>query len=408
MKVLGIITEYNPFHNGHKYHIEKSKEITGADYFVLVMSGSFTQTGNIALLNKFERAKLACKYGVDLVIELPTIYATASAEYFAKGAINILNSLGIIDYICFGTEEKNIDNLKDISNTLIENEDKIFEQIKIELKEGITFPKAREIAISSIFSDLNKSSYIDILSKPNNILGLEYLKALNHLNSDIEAFLIQRDTSSSHSDINISNNNKIFTSATSIRNKLKEDINYDLSNYVPEHTNTLLKTSTLCFNENIFQLLKYKISSTSKEELSNINEITEGLENRIQEANNISKNYDELVSNIKTKRYTETKIKRILLNILLNITKDFFKQNQDNNISYAHILSMTENGKLLLSEMSKKSKLNIFTSINDKTFNNEKTDKKVIDSLKLDIMATNIQLGISGDILNLDYTNKLF
>ena len=380
LKVLGIITEYNRFHNGHKYHIEKSKEITGADYVVLVMSGSFTQTGNIALLNKFERAKLACKYGVDLVIELPTIYATASAEYFAKGAINILNSLGIIDYICFGTEEKNIDNLKDISNTLIENEDKIFEQIKIELKEGITFPKAREIAISSIFSDLNKSSYIDILSKPNNILGLEYLKALNHLNSDIEAFLIQRDTSSSHSDINISNNNKIFTSATSIRNKLKEDINYDLSNYVPEHTNTLLKTSTLCFNENIFQLLKYKISSTSKEELSNI----------------------------KTKRYTETKIKRILLNILLNITKDFFKQNQDNNISYAHILSMTENGKLLLSEMSKKSKLNIFTSINDKTFNNEKTDKKVIDSLKLDIMATNIQLGISGDILNLDYTNKLF
>lgn len=407
MKVLGIITEYNPFHNGHKYHIEKSKEITGADYVVLVMSGSFTQAGNIALINKFKRANIAREYGVDLIIELPTLYAISSAEYFAKGAITLLNELGIVDYICFGAEEENIENLKDISNILIQNETNIFELIKNNKNKDLTFPKAREIAISNIFSNLGKLEYLDILSKPNNILGLEYLKSLITLKSNILPYLIKRDNSIDHNDTNISDNNIMFTSATSIRNKLKENINYDLSKYIPKYTIESLNSSKLCFNEDMFQLLKYIITSSSKENLSNIHEVTEGLENRIKEANVISKNYDELVKNIKTKRYTESKIKRILLNILLNITKDFFKKNQEKNISYAHILSMNDNGKFLLSEISKKSKLNIFTSINDKIINDTKIDKDIIDLLNLDIMATNIHSGISGDLLNFDYTNKL-
>lgn len=415
MKILGIITEYNPFHNGHLYHIQKSKEITGANYVVLVMSGNFTQTGNIALINKFKRANIACKYGVDLVIELPTIYAIASAEYFAKGAINLLNDLGIIDYICFGAEEENIQNLKDLSNILIENEKNIFEQIKVELKEGITFPKARQIAISNILANIDKSSYIDILSKPNNILGLEYLKALKTINSPIEAHLIKREGTHNHNDNNVSNQNTntnnqtLFTSATSIRNMLKGDINIDLSNYIPEDMNNILKTSKLCFNDELFQILKYKILSTNIEDLKNIHEVTEGLENKIKTAIITSKNYDELVENLKTKRYTKTKIKRIVINIVLNISKDFFKQNNEENITYAHILAMSKNGKLLLSEISKKRKenLNIFTSINDKILNDKKIDSNVINLLKLDILATNIHSTLSGDDLNLDYTNKL-
>lgn len=407
MKVLGIITEYNPFHNGHKYHIEQAKKITGADYVVLVMSGSFTQTGNIALVNKFKRANIACRYGVDLVIELPTIYATSSAEYFSKGAINLLNELGIIDCICFGAEEESIEKLIDISDILIKNEQQIFKTIKNNTNKDLSFPKARELAISNIFSNLEKSEYLEILSKPNNILGIEYLKSLNILNSNIQPYLIKRDTLVNHNDVNISDTNKSFTSATSIRNKLKEDINSDLSSYIPYYSNELLKTSKLCFNEDLFNLLKYKISSMNITDLKNIHEVTEGLENRIKETNIISKTYEELVRNIKTKRYTETKIKRILLNILLNITKDFFNENIQNNTTYAHIISLSNNGKILLSEISKKSKLNIFTSINDKILNNSKIDKDVIDLLNLDIIATNIHSGISGEYLNSDYTNKL-
>lgn len=408
MKVLGIITEYNPFHNGHLYHIQKSKELTGADFVILVMSGNFTQTGNIALINKFERANVACKYGVDLVIELPTIYATSSAESFAKGAINILNTLGIVDCICFGTEESNIDDLKYLADILVYKEDLIFKYIKEELKQGISFPKARELAISKILQENNKDyeKYLDMISGPNNILGIEYLKSLKKLNSNITPYLIKRAGSSGHNQENLDENINI-TSATSIRNKLKEDLSSDLSMYIPEYMNNVLKESTICTNDDLFKILKYKIAIMTEKDLNNINGITEGLENKIKKANNISKNYNELVKNIKSKRYTETKIKRVLTSILLDITKEKFEKINTNNVSYAHILAMAENGKKLMSEISKKSNIKMFTSINDRKFTNAEIDTDTLECLNLDILATNIYSCISNDNLNLDYTNRL-
>ena len=166
MKIVGIIAEFNPMHNGHQYLIKKAKELTGADYAICLMSGNFTQAGNIALTNKFNRASTAIKNGFDAVIELPTIYATASAEFFAYGAVNILNSLNCIDYLCFGSETGNVDILINIAHKLIKNEENIWESITISLKEGISFAKAREYAISKFLTQ----SEVEISSSSNNIL----------------------------------------------------------------------------------------------------------------------------------------------------------------------------------------------------------------------------------------------
>jgi len=227
LKVLGIITEYNPMHNGHLYHIQKSKEITGSDYVVLVMSGSFTQTGNISTLDKFTKAAIATEYGVDLVIELPTIYATASSEYFATGAVSLLNELGIVDCICFGSECNDIKVLDSISNKLIENENNIWEDIKLQEKNN-TFAKSRSVVLSKYLNE----DEIKEIAKPNNILGIEYIKALKKLQSNITPYLIQR-CSSDYNDNIVYQNDLNFTSATSIRNAIKNNDLESINKYIP-------------------------------------------------------------------------------------------------------------------------------------------------------------------------------
>ena len=214
-------------HNGHLYHIQKSKEITGSDYVVLVMSGSFTQTGNISTLDKFTKAAIATEYGVDLVIELPTIYATASSEYFATGAVSLLNELGIVDCICFGSECNDIKVLDSISNKLIENENNIWEDIKLQEKNN-TFAKSRSVVLSKYLNE----DEIKEIAKPNNILGIEYIKALKKLQSNITPYLIQR-CSSDYNDNIVYQNDLNFTSATSIRNAIKNNDLESINKYIP-------------------------------------------------------------------------------------------------------------------------------------------------------------------------------
>ncbi len=403
MKVLGIIAEYNPFHNGHIYHIKRAKEITGADYTVLVMSGNFTQTGNIAVVNKFERAKIVTKYGIDLVLELPTIYATSSAEYFAYGAVNLLNSLGIVDSICFGAEEKEITNIKAISKIILENENDIYADIKKELKEGITFAAARQIAISKYLPKETDINYAEILSKPNNILGIEYIKALYKLNSNIEPYVLYRDTAN-HSDTEVDNDKKI-ASATAIRNLLKSNEIERVKEYIPEEMYDKLINSNICLNQDFYQILRYKIATMSKEEIKEINGVTEGLENKIIDANIHSKNYEELVSNIKSKRYVETKIRRALVNIILDIKKDTFNKCILGNLTYAHVLAMNENGKKIISKISKTSNIPLLTSINDKFI--KKLDEDTLGMINIDIKSSNIHSIISNKNLNFDFKNNL-
>lgn len=405
MKVVGIIAEYNPIHNGHIYHIQKAKEITNSDFCIVIMSGNFTQTGNIAIYDKFTRAKLAIANGADLVIELPTIYANSSAEHFAFGAINILNKLNIVDSICFGSECDNINLIHYICDILIEKENNIWKDINLILKTGISFATARE----KILSEYLSSEQISILNKPNNILGIEYIKNIKRLKSKITPFLIQRETSEFNEyilnrNVNKKSNNN-FTSATSIRESIKHHNISILKKYVPTNTYDTIKSTKPIFNDDLYNLLKYKIITTTSEQLKEIFEVTEGLENKILKEINNSNSYEEFTKNIKSKRYQLSKIRRMLINILLNITKEDIDYAINNKMGYAHILACSQDGKTLLSEISKNSDIDLITSLNKKIMRNFSEDTKKY--INYDILASNIYSIITNDKIQKDYTNRL-
>jgi len=397
MKTVGIIAEYNPFHNGHKYQIAKAKEITGADTVIVIMSGSFTQQGNIATVDKFKRAEMAIKSGADLVIELPTIFATSSAEMFAFGSVNILDKLNTVDYLVFGTECDNIDILNRIADKLLSNKDIIDTNIKNEIKNGISYASARDNSLRTI---LTKIEY-DEFSKPNNILAIEYLKSLKTINSRIKPIAIQRK-SANHNDKNIKAM-EVYASATSIRNKLEETNNiFDVILTIPDSTYKLLRDSKLIFNEDMYKLLRYKILASGKENIKNIYDVTEGLENKIYDSVITSKTYNELINSIKSKRYTMSRIKRILIHILLDITKE--KYNTLSNSYYARILKTNKENNIL-GMLNKNASIPILANINNNNMDNLDEIKK--QSLLLDFNSSNIYEIISNNNLNLDKTNML-
>lgn len=385
MNIVGIIAEFNPMHNGHKYLIQKAKEITGCDTALCIMSGNFTQAGNIAIKDKYTRANIAIENGFDIVIELPTIYATSSAEYFSKGAIEILNSLPI-KYICFGSETGDTNALNLIAEKLVRNNDLIWENITETLKSGISFAKAREYSLNKILS----KDEIEISTKSNNILAIEYLKNLIKLNSNIKPIAIKRDEN--------------VISATNIRDAIKENSN------IKEIEKNILSSDNILhepiLNNSMFNAIKYAILSLTKEQLKDIAQVTEGLENKIYDELNSFLSYEEFIQNIKSKRYQLSKIKRILNNILLNITKDEFIKLQNSNKYYAHVIAINQNRKKeILSFITKNSSIPIITSINEKVLKD--LDELSLKSLKLDIKASNIYSIFSNDTINKDYTNKI-
>ena len=388
MKIVGIVAEFNPMHNGHKYLLEKAKEITGADMAICIMSGNFTQAGNIGIENKFVRSKIAIENGFDLVIELPTIFATSSAEFFCYGAINILNSLGCLDYLCFGSETGNTKELKVIAKKLLDNENNIWDIITESLKEGISFAKAREYAISKFLT----ARELEISGKSNNILGIEYIKSLIKLNSKIEPIAIKRNTSPE------------FLSSKQIRDILQ---NYSYNNMLKQYilgSEQILKYPKL--NDNMYEIIKYSVISNGKEKLKEIYEVTEGLENKIYNEVSESISYNDYIQNVKSKRYQLSKIKRILVNIILGITKDKFLYLNNNECCYAHILAINPSKKSeILSLLNKNAFIPIITSLSDDKI---KTLPCIVQkSLYLDIKASNIHSIINNSALNKDYTNKL-
>lgn len=399
IKVVGLIVEYNPFHNGHLYHLENSKKNTKADYTIAIMSGSFTQSGNIAIYDKFTRAKLAIENGVDLVLELPTIYSNSSANYFAFGAINILDRLNIIDSICFGSECDNITLLENIAKTLLHFDDKINDEIKSINSNGMSYVKSRDKILRSFLT----ADELECIKSPNNILGIEYIKNIYLLNSKITPYLIKRKDSD-FNDILLSKNTN-FTSATSIRNCIRENKLDVIKKYVPASCFNVISSTSPLFNEKLFEILKYIIISSSKDKIKNIFEVNEGLENKILKEINTSNSYDEYVQNIKSKRYSLVKIKRMLNNIILNITKDDFNYAYTNKIGYAHILACSKRGKKLLPEISKNSDIELITSINNKILSSFKHD--IVKYLNFDIFSSNIHSILTKSNINKDYTNKL-
>ena len=385
-KVLGIIAEYNPFHNGHLLHLEKSKKICDAQYSVCVMSGNFVQRGNTSIVNKWIRAEMALKSGVDLVLELPTVYSISSAENFAEGAIKLLNSLKIVDTISFGSENSDINVLNRISSVLHEEPKQYLEFLNSESKKGLSFPKARE---NAILLYLNDKKYLNILNQPNNTLAIEYLKALKKYKSHISPISVKREKVFYNSNCIVDE----YASATAIRNMIINEQFNDIRKVVPASSYNLLMNEIeeghLVIDISKFEKeILYAIRRLSADDIKNFPEVTEGLENAIKNASNSCNNLSELINMIKSKRYTHTRIQRILLYILLNITKkDMYLSRK--NIPYARILGYSPQGKELISEIYKANpKITLITSV--KNFLDSSNNKTYKYMLNKDILATNI------------------
>lgn len=401
--VVGIVAEYNPFHNGHLYHLNESKKQVDADYSVCVMSGNFTQRGDTAIIDKWSRTKMALQNGIDLVIELPLIYSISSAENFAYGSMNILDSLGVVDYVSFGSEVGDLDVLNSIAQILCTEPKEYVSLLNHELSKGISFPKAREKALLMYLNDIRK--YANVLSNPNNILGIEYLKALKHLNSNLNPITVKRK----EAQYNSSSIKNGFASSTAIRKIIKNPSS--LSKVVPEETFAIIddkiKHGQIVNGLATFEKeILYKLRTMSLEEITELPDVLEGLENSIKNAANSCNNILDLISLVKSKRYTQTRIQRILLYALLDISKTDMK-NSKKGIPYIRILGMTENGKYLLSQIASSKKLNIITS--PKKFMDSSNNKIAKRLLEKDILATNIYtLGYEFDShSNLDYSTPI-
>ena len=316
--ILGIVSEYNPFHNGHIHHLELSKQLTKTAFTVAVMSGNFVQRGDTALVDKWTRTKMALKGGIDLVLELPTVYAISSAENFADGAIKILNSLGVVDYLSFGSEIGEISPLNDVASILYKEPKEFSSLITTQLKSGLSYPRAREIALSQFFGTSKK--YTDILNNPNNILGVEYLKAIKKHRSHIKPLTIKRD----YSDYNSKTVKNGIASATAIRTMIQN--NKNVHRVVPFETYELLdeaiENGKIIPDLSVFEKeIIYTLRRMTLSEIALLPDVSGGLENRIKlTANNVN-TLEDLISNIKTKRYTQSRIQRILLYALLNISR---------------------------------------------------------------------------------------
>lgn len=395
MNILGLIVEYNPFHNGHLYHLSKSLEITNATHSVAIMSGNFLQRGEPALFDKYSRAQAAVKNGVDLVIELPTMFACQSAEIFAHGAISTLNSLNCVNSICFGSEEGNINILYIISKILVDEPYEFKYYLKKYLNEGLLFPTARSFALFDYIDkhnlvNISKEELLSILNSSNNILGLEYIKSLLKLKSNISPYTISR-VSASYNSENIESN---ICSATAIRKSLKENNNLSLiSNVVPKSTYDTLDDKLSnnfypMFDDKYFDLLS-SIILRDFNELDKYFEVNEGIENKIYQNIFTSKSLFDLQQSVKSKRYTLTKIKRTLNNILLGITKeDINKVKNINSVPYIRVLAFNNKGREILKAIKNNSEVNIINKFSNISFSMDDDIFKTL--INYDIKASNM------------------
>lgn len=348
MKISAVIAEYNPFHYGHKYQLDNMKQ--ASDAVAVIMSGPFVQRGEAAITDKWTRAEAALLNGADAVFELPVIYALNTAQSFAFGAVDILNRTNIIDELWFGSECGQIDELT-AAAAILENEPKeVSEKIKKLTASGLLFPKAREAAISGFVPD-------GILSSPNNILAVEYIRALMRKNSKIKPITLKRDGAGYHDIVTEKN-----ASAAGIRERIKSGEKY--ADLMP------------CANFDIYGIealdtaVTARLRTISEEELSKINGVSEGLENRIISAAIKYSTIKDISVAVKTKRYTMTRINRILMSSLLGMTSDLCSR----NVNYIRVLGMNKKGAEIIREIKRKSDLTIITKTadykrNDPVFN---------------------------------------
>ena len=335
MKICAIICEYNPFHNGHKYLLSEAKKRSKADALLCIMSGNFVQRGEAAILEKHIRAKHAVLCGADAVIELPTVFATSNAEIFARGAISILSKIPNVTHLAFGAETADKQLFLDSAKALIKEPEIVSKNVKKLTKSGMGYAQAISLARSEITG-------AQLFDSPNNILGIEYTKAILSADANIEVLPIQR-IGSGYNDIEIVDN---FPSATAIRNALKNQNTKNLSIALPE---CVVKDLALAKELDLDVFEKVSILSTPTQELAAVLDCTEGLENAFQSA---ATNSAQLIDTLSSPRYTNARIRRIALHNLLGIREDFIRKCLDSPL-YIHPLAYKAERKDLLSALSK-------------------------------------------------------
>lgn len=419
MNVTGIIAEYNPFHNGHLYQIEQVKK-NGADYIIIIMSGNFLQRGTPAILDKWTRANMALSAGADLVIELPAVFATASAQYFARGGISILDKLGVANTLSFGCETDNISLLKECASYLWKEPDEYKERLQAYIKEGKSFPKAREKALTTL---LGKETAA-FVSSPNNILGLEYCIALLERGSSIQPMPILRKGNNYH-DKDLTEN--ILPSATAIRVQLADIINathmndlslnnthvhtpfftkYNLSEYVPESVASILEENInklLLSKDALSLLLKYKLLSKIND-LDTYADVTPDLADKIRKNLNSYENITQFMDLLKSKDLTHTRISRALIHILLDITRDMYTDAKIHDYApYARVLGFHKRALPLLSEIGKNTSIPLLTKLADARTQLSEQDYSLLEH---DIFCSHVYESVIADKTRTAFQNE--
>ncbi len=351
MKAVGVIVEYNPFHYGHVYHLERAKEVTGADIVIAAMSGNFLQRGEPALVSKWARTEMALTGGADLIFELPYAFAVQKAETFANGAVSLLSAAGCA-YLCFGSESGNIDDFYQTYQFLNQNDDAYKAAIREFLQQGNSYPKALSLA----FKSLSPTEELIDLAKPNNILGFQYVTAAEKQHAALKMATIQRKNADYHDEEFTS---APIASATSIRKALfSQDSKKDsIASYVPEYSYQILLQYHKTFGnfhnwDNYWPFIKLALLQTNAEDLKQIYEMEEGLENRFLAAALKAETFAQFMNAVKTKRYTWTRLQRALTHVLTRTTKEDLIM-KDEKVTYLRLLGMTENGRAYLNRYKK-------------------------------------------------------
>ena len=340
MDIVGVVVEYNPFHKGHKYHIDKIKEKFPDSIIIAAMSGNFTQRGEISIVNKWDKTRIALLEGIDIVAEIPFVFATESADKFAKCSIQMLSSLGC-SHLVFGSECNDTSKLFTLALAQVNNP--LFEeQVKKHMHEGLNYPTS----ISRALYEITKVK----IDSPNDILGIAYIKEIIKQNSDINPSTIKRTN-----DYHNTTSNEEIISASNIREKLLSNI--DVKRFVPEKTYALLPND-ISFVNDYFDYLKFKIISEGLE-ISKYQTVDEGIEYKILKVIYEVNSIDELIGKLKTKRYTYNKLKRMFIHILCSFTKD--EANENNDIKYIRLLGFNERGQKHLNKIKKSLKVPLLT-----------------------------------------------
>lgn len=416
MKIAAIIAEYNPFHKGHEFQIKETRRITRADYILIVMSGDFVQRGTPALCNKYLRARMALENGADVVLELPSLYATSSAEYFAQGGVSLLDKLSVIDYLSFGSECGDIRLITNCAKELLFTEQPE-KQISALVAQGVSFPLARQQVFLEMLhtnSGTASSSSDDmaaLLSSPNNILGLEYCKSLLALNSNIQPVTIRRKGSEYHDNI-LSEDNFHFASASAIRHAIY-DKSSDYLCHLPDSVSSLFEEhkilDTFISEDDFSLLLYYKLLSEQKSGFTDYLDCSIELSNKIKKYLPEYRSYSQFCDLLKSKNLTYTRISRTLLHILLNMktpaTFSVPMQNRTLSVPYARLLGFRKDASAVLSVIKKNSSIPLISNVADAM---TLLTEEGADMLLQDIYACDVYEAVYSQKVNSAYGNGNF